>query len=61
MITNTGAFSVRKIMELNGLSTDEKPIGTYKGQAIPNASTFLEMDTSTVYVYDEENEQWNAL
>lgn len=61
MITNTGAYSTDKVMELNGLSTDDKPITTFKGVKIPNASTFLEMDTSKVYMYDAENDQWNEL
>ena len=61
MITNTGAYSTEKIMELNGLSTDEKPIGKYGNTKVPNASTFLEMDTSKVFIYDAENEQWHEL
>lgn len=33
------------------LSTDTKP-------AAPNGSMLLEMDTQTVYVYDEDNTSW---
>lgn len=58
MITNTGAYSTAKIMELYGLSTDTKPTETFKGAAIPNASIFYEMNTGKVYMYDEENATW---
>lgn len=61
MITNTGAYSTVKIMELFGLSTDEKPTGTFNNTKISNASTFLEMDTGKVFMYDEENEQWHEI
>ena len=39
-----------------GLSTDNKPT-TY----VTNGSTFLEMDTSKVYVFDKTNTQWREL
>lgn len=58
MITNLGAYSTAKPMELNMLSTDDKPIGTYEGAKIKNGSIIVEMDTSKVYKYDAENEQW---
>ncbi len=35
------------------LSTDDKPT-----EGILNGSHAVEMDTSTVYFYDEENEEW---
>ena len=38
------------------LSTDNKPVGDY----IFNGSQLLEMDTSKVYFYDAENEEWRA-
>lgn len=41
--------------DLRGLSSDEKPT------TLPNGSTFLEMDTGNVYVFDAENEQWRLL
>lgn len=53
MHNNTREFS------FNGLSTDDKPIGSYEGMAIANGSTFLEVDTHTVYFYDEEGAQWH--
>lgn len=45
-------------LELNGISTDEKPIGTFEGYPLSNGSTFYEMDTKKPYIYDEENEKW---
>lgn len=41
-------------LDIYGLSTDVKPLDA------PNASQFHEMDTSTRYLFDEENEQWLA-
>jgi hypothetical protein len=61
MITNHGAYSTEKPMDLKGLSTDTKPTGLYKGVNIPNGSTFLEMDTGKVYAYDDENVTWLEL
>lgn len=58
MITNLGDYSTAKPMELYGLSTDAKPIGTYKGTKIENTSTFYEFDTKKVFMYDEENSKW---
>lgn len=37
------------------LSTDDKPTTGVKG-----GSKLLEIDTSTLYVYDEENTVWRA-
>lgn len=34
------------------LSTDEKPVG------MSNGSSLIEMDTGTVYYFDEEHSQW---
>lgn len=53
MISITEEKTVR---EYSGLSTDEKPTG----DDIENGAAFLEMDTSTLYLYDKENEQWRA-
>ena len=51
------------LVELRGLSTDEKPtvydeeIDSY----IDNGSTFIEIDTGKIYFYDLENEQWKEV
>ena len=45
-------------MKMYGKSTDEKPTRTYEGEDIGNGSTFYEMDTHTVYMYDEEDHTW---
>ena len=42
-----------KYFEGSCLSTDEKPT-----EGVANGSKLLELDTSTLYVYDEENETW---
>lgn len=41
--------------ELYGISTDTKPTD------VPNASTFLEIDTSDLYMFDAENQQWYVI
>ena len=38
--------------EMYGLSTDEKPLD------VGNASTFYEMDTKKIYMFDAQNEVW---
>ena len=42
------------INEYYGLSTDTKP--TF--EKIPNGSTFYEMDTGDIYMWDSENQTW---
>lgn len=46
-------------MGFTGLSTDDKPTGTYDDKRIANGSSYLEVDTHTVYFYDEEGAQWH--
>ena len=48
----------RSWMELYGLSTDEKPIKKMGTVFIGNASTYYEMDSKKLFIYDEENHQW---
>lgn len=45
-------------MEIYGLSTDVKPLKTFENKPIVNASLFIEMDTSSGFLYDEENHRW---
>jgi len=40
-------------IEAVGLSTDEKPAGT-----LATGSTYIEIDTGTVYMFDEESGDW---
>ena len=47
-------------VELRGLSTDEKPIKIGE-QIIENGSTFIEIDTGKIYLYDLENEEWKEI
>lgn len=41
------------IADLYGLSTDTKPLD------VCNASTFWEMDTKKLYMFDEANKVWH--
>ena len=45
------------LLELRGLSTDEKPLEIENG-TIENGSVFIEIDTQDVYIYDGENSVW---
>ena len=51
-------FNSKYLFELVGLSTDEKPVGLFDGQPIKNGSTFLEIDTGAVFMYDQQNNIW---
>ena len=53
-LTASDASRVNKeIIEYVGLSTDEKPTGL-----IVTGSTFLEIDTGDVYIFNEEAPEW---
>jgi len=51
-----------KTLWLAGTSSDTKPVDVfnYKGAILPvtNGSAYLEVDTSTYYVFDAENGEW---
>jgi len=59
MITNcmTDDSTLMTGWDLRGLSTDGKPTD----DQVPNGSTFLEMDTKDVYIFDKQNTQWRKL
>lgn len=43
-------------LDYRGLSSDTKPT-----ENVPNGSTFLEMNTGNVYIFDKENSSWRQL
>lgn len=47
-------------IELRGLSTDTKPL-EFNGKTIDNGTTFIEIDTGKIYLYDLENNQWKEI
>lgn len=47
-------------LELRGLSTDTKPTDYFAGYAIRNGSIFVEINTATLYMFDEEHSEWIA-
>lgn len=49
------------IYEFRGLSTDVKPTKFESGWKIGNGSTFFEMDTCEVYMFDEQHQVWIKL
>lgn len=50
--------SNRKILYIDGLSSDNKPINIIENQHITNGSVFSEIDTGKVYLFDKENKIW---
>ena len=54
------------LVELRGLSTDDKPttkldpekVENGNNGLIENGSQFIEIDTHNVYLYDEDNAEW---
>lgn len=47
-----------------GISTDDKPLTTVvNGHEFPvvNGSSFVEIDTATIYIFDEEGKVWNSM
>ena len=43
---------------LKGLSTDTKPTETFSGKNIKNGSTFYEIDTGDIYMYNQSTHTW---
>lgn len=48
------------LLQLRGLSSDEKPVEIENG-TIENGSEFIEIDTGDVYLFDAENKEWNVV
>lgn len=48
------------LVELRGLSTDEKPI-TFEGNRIDNGSSFIEINTGKVFLYDLTSQTWKEI
>jgi len=48
------------LLELRGLSTDEKPTEIENG-TIENGSTFIEIDTGNVFIYDIVSKEWKVI
>lgn len=57
-LTKIGNEYNAQVLEITGLSTDEKPIGSIDGIAINNGSVFKEIDTGSEYLYNAESNKW---
>lgn len=57
-LTKIGDEYNQQVLEISGLSTDEKPIGTIDGITITNSSVFKEIDTGAEYLYNAETNEW---
>lgn len=49
---NYGDYQCKRNYDMYGLSTDEKPTN------VGNASTFYEMDTKKLWMFDAQNGVW---
>lgn len=45
-------------LRLYGLSTDTKPVESTDRMPLVNGSTFYEIDTKFLYMWDQENSTW---
>lgn len=52
--------SIKFLVELRGLSTDSKPT-TIENGIVENGSTFIEIDTGKLYLYDLDSEEWKEV
>lgn len=57
-LTKIGDDYNSRVLEISGLSTDEKPVDTVGGVAITNSSLFKEIDTGFEYLYDQDSKSW---
>lgn len=57
-LTKIGDDYNSQVLEITGLSTDEKPVGSIDGVAITNGSVFKEIDTGYEYLYNAESGEW---
>ena len=60
MVTVTSPQTSVQELGFKGKSSDIKPVGTCNGKPIPNGSTFYEIDTGNIYMYDAEASAWVA-
>lgn len=60
-MTNCTSSTDGHILELAGKSTDTKPTETFNGFTIGNGSTFTEMNTTKVFMFDGEAHEWLEL
>lgn len=60
MITTVNNYN--RPYEFRGLSTDPKPtMESPEFNGLQNGSTFIEMDTSKVFMYDAVSKNWRQL
>lgn len=52
--------SIKFLVELRGLADDPKPT-TIENGIVENGSTFIEIDTGKLYLYDLDSEEWKEV
>lgn len=51
----------KAVFQFAGLASDTKPTPLYNNLYIANISSYVEIDTGDISLYDEENSVWNEL
>lgn len=52
--------NIKFLVELRGLSTDTKPT-TIENGIVENGSSFLEINTGKLYMYDLAGQEWDEV
>lgn len=52
--------AIKFLVELRGLEGDTKPT-TIQNGIVENGSSFIEIDTGKLFMYDLENETWHEV
>lgn len=60
MVTVTSPQTVEQVLDIKGKSSDTKPVSMIGSYKIKNGSTFYEMDTGNLFMYDEDTNTWIA-
>lgn len=57
-LVRMGGSQVAKNAEFYGKSGDVKPVNSGGIVSVPNASTFYEMNTGKIFLFDEDENTW---
>lgn len=58
VIKSSTAGDGSTVLEMRGKSTDTKPTTAYIGFTVGNGSTFYEIDTGKLYMFDADAGTW---
>lgn len=52
--------TIKFLVDLRGLSGDDKPTSIENG-VVENGSTFIEIDSGDIYMFDFANQEWDKV